>query len=380
MAVKILIAAFGFYPETHGIAQAAYQQALGLHRLGYEITVVTRAAEHPRNVPFDVVSLPVQYRRFCIVTQQKAKNAYQQFLLESDADVFLFHAWETWVSEWALPILCQLKGKTVLISHGTTLHLRYPGFKGWLRWLFHRPSAWQFSRKMHLFDWYVFLSSKPDKQRMSDVVEAKRPGITNFSIIPNGANPAFEATPVIDFRTKFKIPDADILLCVGNYVREKGQQELVQWFKELALENTVLVLIGSRFNEYSAQLTKAAGAQLNGSIFLFEQLTAEEIHSAYGAATVFVSATYTEVQPLVLLDAMAVGVPFLCRDVGAVSELAGGLCFKTKLEFTQKLRWLLKYPLSRKFLGEKGQKAVQEKYNWDKNTHDCHTLIQRLIT
>lgn len=215
---------------------------------------------------------------------------------------------------------------------------------------------------------------------MADVMEAKRLGISNFSIFPNGANPAFSASSAIDFRTEFGIPNGEMLLCVGNYIREKGQQELVRWFKELKPQNTVLVLIGSRFNEYSAQLTNAAGAQLNGSIFLFEQLTAEEIHSAYGAATVFVSASFTEVQPLVLLDAMAVGVPFLCRDVGAVSELAGGLCFKTKREFTQKLRWLLKYPLSRKFLGEKGQKAVQEKYNWDKNTHDCHTLIQRLIT
>ncbi len=323
--------------------------------------------------PFDTAA-------FLLLPNKKAKNAYQQFLLESEADIFFFHGWETWVSEWALPILHQMKGKTVLISHGTTHHLRYPGLKGWLRWLFNRPSAWRFSRKMLLFDWYVFLSSQPDKQRMSDVMEAKRLGISNFSIIPNGANPEFSASSAIDFRTEFALPNGEILLCVGNYIREKGQHELVRWFKELKLQNTVLVLIGSHFNEYSAQLTKAAGVQLNVSIFLFEQLTAEEIHSAYGAATVFVSATYTEVQPLVLLDAMAVGVPFLCRDVGAVSELAGGLCFKTKSEFTQKLRWLLKHPLSRKFFGEKGQKAVQEKYNWDKNTYDCHTLIQRLLT
>ncbi|WP_169704900.1 glycosyltransferase family 4 protein [Runella slithyformis] len=379
MAVKILIAAFGFYPETHGIAQAAYHQAMGLHRLDYEITVVTQASDQPRNVPFAVVSFPVRYRRFSLLPQRKVITAYQRFILESDADVFFFHGWETWVSEWVIPILPQLKGKTVLISHGTTIHLRYPGFKGWLRWLLNRSAALGFSGKLRMFDWLVFLSPHPDPQRMSDVVEAKRLGITDFSIIPNGANPAFLRSSVVDFRTKFGIPNATILLCVGNFMREKGQRELVRWFRELALKNTVLVLIGSRFNEYSAQLSKAAGTHLNVTVFLFEQLTVEDIHAAYSAATIFVSATYTEVQPLVLLDAMAVGVPFLCREVGAVKELKGGLCFRTKREFSKKLRWLLRHPLSRSSLGEKGRKSVQEKYNWDKSALLWHALIQRLI-
>lgn len=380
MAVKILIAAFGFYPETHGIAQAAYRQAIGLHRLGYEIRVVTRPADHPRNVPFDVVPFPVHYGRFSAVTQRRYIRKYQQFLLESDADVVFFHGWETWVSDWALPILPRLKGKAVLISHGTTLSLRYPGLKGWVRWLLNRPTALGFSRKLRLFDWYVFLSSCPDPQRMSDIAATKRFGITNVSIIPNGAHPAFSSSPVVDFRQKFGIPNATLLLCVGNFIREKGQMELLRWFKELAPEHTVLVLIGSHFNEYSAQLAKAAGGQLNVTVFLFDQRSIEDIHAAYCAATVFVSATYTEVQPLVLLDAMAAGIPFLCRKVGAVSEFEGGLCFNSQRDFSEKLRWLLKQPLLRAFLGERGKKAVREKYNWDKNALDYHSLIQRLLT
>ncbi|WP_428658802.1 glycosyltransferase family 4 protein [Runella sp.] len=378
MATKILIAAFGFYPETHGIAQAAYQQALGLHRLGYEITIVTQPSDQPRNAPFEIITFPIHYNRFTKYTQRRTIKAYQRFLIESNFEVLFFHCWETWISELAIPVLDQIKGKNILISHGTTIHLRYPGLKGWLRWLLDRPKAWHFSQKLTLFDHYVFLSEKHDKQRMWDVMEAKRLGISNFSIIPNGANPAFSQPTAFDFKENFGIPNAKILLCVGNYSREKGQRELIKLFIKLSPENTILVFIGSHFNAYSQNLEQAVGNRLNKTVYLLEQLTMEEIQAAYDAADVFVSATYTEVQPLVLLDAMAVGVPFLCRDVGAVSELEGGLCFTNQMEFMKKLQWLLNHPLNCKHLGQKGQTAVKRIYTWEKSTEQYHLLIQNL--
>ena len=379
MSAKILIATFGFYPETHGIAQVAYRQAIGMHLLGYDVTVVTRSFPRSYKLPFKVITYPVPSRRFPRLFQHKAAKAYQRFLLDSDFDVLFFHCWETWVSELAIPLLGQIKGKTVLISHGTTTHLRYPGFKGWLRWLLHRPAAWGFSKKLTCFDHYVFLSNQSDKQRMWDVMEAKRLGITNFTIIPNGAHPAFSDPATVDFRAKYNIQSTHLLLCVGNFIREKGQLELLQWFSELSLEDTALVLIGSRFNAYSATLKRAIGTQRHKTVYLLEQLPTKEIRAAYDAATLFVSATYTEVQPLVLIDAMAVGLPFLCRKTGTVPAMDGGICFQSKKEFQAKLQWLLRNPLILKSLSNKGKLAVQQTYHWEIPLQSHHKLIQKLI-
>lgn len=378
MNYKILIACFGFYPETHGVAQAAYQQAIGLHRLGYKITVITQSSEQSPQLPFDVISFSLSPSRLPKLNEKEAGKAYQQFLRESNFDVLFFHCWESWVSELALPILNQIQGKKVLVSHGTTIHLRYPGIAGWLRWLRNRPAAWQFSKKLTSFDHYIFLSEKADKQRLSDVIEAKRRGLHNFSIIPNGAHPRFFQQSSTDFWVKFGLRKAKMLLCVGNFSREKGQYELINWFIEISPADTILVLIGSHFNDYSNSLKKNIGPRLNTSIFLFEKLPIDDIHAAYCAATLFVSATFTEVQPLVLLDAMAVGLPFLCRDVGAVSTLEGGVCFKDKNEFKVLLKQLLRNPSTRQNFGNKGKVTALNIYHWDLIVNSYHSLIQRL--
>lgn len=364
MSEKILIAAFGFYPEQHGVAQSAYQQALGLHQLGYEVTVVTRT-KTPDNVPFKVVAVA-------------QKKEYQLLLKSSDAEVVFFHGWHNWASDWAIPVL-PLKGKTVLVSHGTNFNVRPGGWKGALWWLRSRREAVLFPWKMSRFDHVIFLSDKLEKRRMSDVILAKKRKMTNYSVIPNGARPAFLNECSEDFRIKNEIYTPKILLCVSNFQPAKGQGELLGWFIELNLADTALVLIGSEFNAFSEQLKKQADKQLGKTVFLFEKLNEEGLLAAYRAADVFVSATHTEVQPLMLLDAMAVGLPFLCRDVGAVSELEGGVCFNTPEGFKYNLEWLLKGVLLRELLGKAAKKAVVERYNWGGIAKRYHFLIQNLL-
>jgi glycosyltransferase involved in cell wall biosynthesis len=210
---------------------------------------------------------------------------------------------------------------------------------------------------------------------MSDVMLAKKLEMSNYSIIPNGARSAFLKESSLDFRAKNKITSSKILLCVSNFQPTKGQRELLSWFIDLGLRDTALVLIGSAFTPFSDQLKRQVGECLGKTVFLFEQLNEEELHAAYCAADVFVSATYTEVQPLMLLDAMAVGLPFFCRDVGVVSELEGGVCFKNPKEFKTTLQWLLASPLLCKQLGTTGKKAVLERYNWEKIATQYHLLI-----
>lgn len=361
---KILIAAFGFYPESHGVAQTAYRHALGLSEWGYSVTVISRTPATEK-LPFQVISID-------------RKTEYQAYLQATEADVIFFHGWHNWVSDWAIPVL-PLKAKTVLVSHGTNFNVWLGGWRGGVWWLKNRPEAVRFPKKLKKFDWFVFLSSTPEVQRMSDVILVKKRGIAHYSIIPNGAHPALSELITDDFRKKTGIRSAKMLLCVSNFQLAKGQRELVDWFIRMNLPDTVLVLIGSEFNAFSDQLKKRVGNELGKTIFMFEKLNTSELHGAYKAADVFVSATHAEVQPLMLLDAMAAGLPFLCRQVGAVAELEGGICFTKESDFTEKVRWLLDHPSERKKLGEAGKAAVQEKYNWERTARLYHELMQKLF-
>lgn len=361
---KILIVAFGFYPETHGVAEVAYRHALGLHRLGCQVTVITRGKEKIE-LPFNVVYV-------------KHKIGYQQLLETSEASVIFVHSWNNWASDWVIELL-PLPAKVVLVSHGTNFNVRLGGIRGLVWWLRQRRQAWHFDKKMESFDHYVFLSDVPEPQRMSDVVWVKKNKFSSYSVIPNGARPAFGTPSMRDFRLDNSFPMAQMLLCVSNYTPTKGQWELVKWFREMQLTDTVLVLIGSKFNDFSDRLKRLVGEELNKTIFLFDQQTEAQIHAAYCAADVFVTATHTEVQPLMLLDAMVVGVPFLSREVGVVSSLAGGMCFQDKTTFQSQLRLLLEDDTLRKRLGEEGKDATENTHHWDIIALKYHQLVCSLL-
>jgi len=337
---------------------------MGLHRLGYDICVITRGAE-VGDFPFEVVNV-------------EQKSDYQSILKNKVADICFFHGWHHWVSDWAIPVF-SLRYKTVLVSHGTNFNVRFDGWKGQLWWWRNRLKAWRFAPKMKQFDHYVFLSRYPDPQRMSDLLLAQKMELNNYSIIPNGVTPDFDSDTSLDFRAQFHISHRNILLCVGNFHYAKGQRELIDWFCDLDLPDTVLVLIGSRFNAFAESLIKRAGHRFNHDIFIFEQLDKESLKAAYYAAKLFLSATYTETQPLVLLDAMAAGLPFLCREVGAVPALEGGIYFKKEADFKQKLLSLLQNPAQQAALRQAGKRAINQYYNWKIIAKRYQQLIEQLL-
>ncbi|HAO51553.1 MAG TPA: hypothetical protein DCR35_20875 [Runella sp.] len=80
-----------------------------------------------------------------------------------------------------------------------------------------------------------------------------------------------------------------------------------------------------------------------------------------------------------LLDAMAVGVPFLSREVGVVSSLAGGMCFQDKTTFQSQLRLLLADDALRKRLGKEGKEAIKNTHHWDIIALKYHQLVCSLL-
>ncbi len=62
-------------------------------------------------------------------------------------------------------------------------------------------------------------------------------------------------------------------------------------------------------------------------IFL-EKQARDSIRAAYRAADCVVLSSRRETQPLVLLDSMAAGKPFITTDVGCVRDFSGGLVVK----------------------------------------------------
>lgn len=381
---RVLLACYTFAPAFNGMATVMSQQVAGFQRLGYEVEVVTSLD------PARTKSGGVNVTEFAIQGNGRLGNPfrgqtkeYQNFLLAYDGDVVVFHGWESWPSELAVPVARRMKARTVMASHGTSYRWRAPSLWGWLRWMAYRPFAWAAVRKMRSFDEYVFLTNLGEPVRFNDRLLAERLRLTNWRVIPNGANPAYlepEEGAGEAFRRRHGIRTDRVLLCVSNYGASKGQRELLDAFLRTDLPDAALVLVGSETNAFSAALERRAGRALGERIFVLAGLPTDEVRAAYRAADLFVTATHTEAQPLMLLDAMAAGLPFVAPPVGCITALPGGRIFRTPTEFSAKVKTLLADKQRRRQLGERGREAVRKRYNWANAVNRYHRLFEELKT
>lgn len=384
-AGRVLVACGWFPPAVNGMAGAVWQHVRGLIGFGYEVDVATTVnseSSFPTVPGLNVHGFAIRGNGRLGNPFRGAVNAYQDFLRNYQGEVAFFHGWESWPSELAVPVLNAMTARSVLVSHGTSYHWRPPGLQGWLRWLAYRPYAWEASQKIRCFDEYVFLSDLAERIRHNDRLLAEKLGLTNWRVIPNGANPLLltdEPGPSESFRQRHGLRGRRLLLCVSNYLKTKGQRELVEAFLAAPLpDNPALVLVGHEVNAFSEALARRAGAALNRSVYVLAHLSQADIRAAYREADLFVTATYTEAQPLMLLDAMAAGLPFLAPPVGSIPELSGGLLYRNQTEFRQHLTALLTDEILRATLSEQGRRAVADRYNWSAVVARYHQLIQEV--
>src|SRR5688572_14619271 len=117
-----------------------------------------------------------------------------------------------------------------------------------------------------------------------------------------------------------------MLLSIGNYSYAKNERFVLDAYTASRERNMPLVFVGQEENAYLRSLRKSARRRKLGHlVFFFHGLSKQQINWLYNHARLFLTGSRTECQPLVVLDAMAAGVPFISTDVGCVSQQGGGI-------------------------------------------------------
>jgi glycosyltransferase involved in cell wall biosynthesis len=89
---------------------------------------------------------------------------------------------------------------------------------------------------------------------------------------------------------------------------------------------------------------------------------------------------------IVVLEAMASGVPVVATDVGGIPEVVkeneAGLLVPpgNELELREAIQKLLNDEELRKQYGSKGRKAVEEKYSWDKVVVEIEKIYEEILS
>ena len=375
--MNIGIAAFSFPPERNGVSSVAFAHARGFVSRGHKVIVLTgfipdRDVQYFMSEGIEVKQFRVQGRR----TYTGEIAEYISALQALDVDVLFLHCWQAWTTDLALGCLDTNRvRKNAIISHGVSVNeiTSFKSIIGWLRW---RPYVWGMVDRMKSVDRVIFLTGLTDRNRLFDSYLAKKAGLQNIAVVPNGGQPP--PTHLIRglFRKEYGIQTELMALCASNFDRAKGQEMVLDAFEKSKFSQATLVFIGGERNSYCRRLEYLISKSLCSSrVRVLTNVSRSVLQSAYVDSDIFLLGSRSEVQPLVLLDGMAAGLPFVSTSVGSVREMKGGITCASATTMAQMICLLLESQELRAELSSRGQKQVASHYNWERIIDSYEQLL-----
>lgn len=171
-------------------------------------------------------------------------------------------------------------------------------------------------------------------------------------VIPTGIEREMFAQTDLDtdgkeIRRKFGIPEENtVLISVGRLAKEKNCGELLYTLSRFRNKPLTLLMIGDgpcrpELEELSHKL------DLEKQVIFAGMVRPEDICRYYHAGDIFVSASTSETQGLTYLEALASGLPLLCRRddclSGVLTDGVNGWQYANLSEFSDRLAWFMEH-------------------------------------
>jgi glycosyltransferase involved in cell wall biosynthesis len=188
------------------------------------------------------------------------------------------------------------------------------------------------------------------------------------------------------------------ILYAGQINKEKGLEHLIEAFKIVSKDfpNVALLIAGSasiwpdldkrKFEvdkRYELEMKEKAKG---GKIKFLGKLSLNELYKVYNRCDVFVlPSVIQEALPMVVLEAMASGLPIIASNVGGVPELVQhektGLLVKPGDlgELAEALRKLLSDERLREKMGKESYQYAEE-FSIEKMTEQIYTLYEEILS
>ncbi len=150
---------------------------------------------------------------------------------------------------------------------------------------------------------------------------------------------------ISEIKTVLNVSDEDkILLTVGRTAKEKNIDELLHFFKKLARSKTKLLIVGA--GPCLGELKQTAKAlDISDKVIFTGMVQPEKINEYYRLGDVFLSASKSETQGLTYIEALASGVPVVCRDdaclTGIIENGKNGFRYQQFADFAEAVNALL---------------------------------------
>jgi len=347
-----------YFPRINGVSTSIQTFRRDLEALGHEVTLI--APRYPQSGAVDeagilrVPSLQVPRDPEDRMMQRGRIRRLLPNLRTRHYD--LVHVQTPFIAHYAGRELARALDLPVLETYHTYfeeyLHHYVPLMpRRLMRFLARRFTCWQCNEMDHLI--------APSRAMRDALVDYNVR--TPISIIPTGLEAdRFERADGANFRHRFGI-DASrpVMVHVGRIAHEKNIDFLLRMMVRVVEEvSDALLLVAGEGPalEHCERLAQELGLEKN-ILFVGYLDRKHELLECYRAGDVFVFASRTETQGLVLLEAMAQGVPVVSTaHMGTLDILEAGrgcvVVEESEAFFAEVVRGLLLDPAKRERLGE----------------------------
>jgi glycosyltransferase involved in cell wall biosynthesis len=180
-----------------------------------------------------------------------------------------------------------------------------------------------------------------------------------------------------------------ILLYLGGISKPRGAREMVLATELLAEQLGAELHLAGSFSpaELECQIRELAGWK---RVKFLGWQSREEVarllgRSRIGLVVLHPTRSYLESYPIKLFEYMSAGIPVIASNFPlwhrVVEEAQCGLLVDplNPKAIAEAIQWLLEHPAEAEEMGERGQKAVRERYKWDMEAKNLLTLYETLL-
>jgi glycosyltransferase involved in cell wall biosynthesis len=177
-------------------------------------------------------------------------------------------------------------------------------------------------------------------------------------------------------RKKYNLPDLPLILYIGRLDKEKKVDILIKSLQYLKKTQPFHCLIEGKGQQMEALQSLVQKLELQNKVSFIGYVDQDELSILYAISTVFVMPSTAELQSLVTMEAMAMGLPIIGAQAGALPYLIkpnqNGFLFEpdNPVDLADKLQQILEAPPMQKRMSKESLSLIKE--------HDINNIIEKM--
>lgn len=335
--MKVLFIVENYYPKMSGVPNVVKYIAENLAKNGNEVTIITRTIENCSNEEFlnsvKIIRKNIGYTK--LKTFSGDTKEYIDFVINFECDVMIFECSQCITTDLILPYLNKIKAKKIFHSHGFSgLTLSPIKFDksiknmvgntfNWIRW--NKYYKFKFKKYVKEFDATMCLSEIDSSKKYLDKYSKK------VYVLSNAADDMFFLNQASknNIEKYIVLKNKKYFISIANYQEYKNQIGILQQFLKAKTNDYDMVFIGSVKNDYYEKLireyNKYKKIYKEKSVHFLTGIDRKDIPNILRGATLYLTGSTFEEFSISLIEAMAVGVPYISTNVGNARMLPGGI-------------------------------------------------------